>query len=117
MGGRDRGGKSRPVAAADSGTGKIRRQVLADGDRPRTRPAAAVRAGERLVRVVVHQVDPHVAGPDDAQDRVHVGAVEIEQRPAIVEQPGDLADLRVEEPDRVGISDHEHGRLVARAWP
>ena len=88
--------------------------MLADGDRPGARAAAAVRAGEGLVRVVMHQVHPHVAGPDDAQDRVHVGAVEVEQGPPVVEQPGDLADLRVEEADRVRVGDHEHGRLVAQ---
>ena len=31
-----------------------------------------------------------------------------------MEQPGDLADLGVEEPDRVGVGDHEDGRLVAQ---
>ena len=63
--------------------------------------------------VVVHQVDPHVARPDDAEDRVHVRAVEVEQGPAVVQQPGDLADLGVEEADRVGVGDHEDGGLVA----
>ena len=65
------------------------------------------------MRVVVHQVDAHVARPDDAEDRVHVGAVEVEQGPAVVEQLGDLADLRVEQADGVRVGDHEHGRLVA----
>ena len=102
---------------ATSGAGRYGARWLADGDRARARAAAAVRAGERLVRVVVHQVDPHVARPDDAEDRVHVGAVEVEQGPAIVKQPGDLADLRVEQADRVRVGDHEDGRLVARAWP
>ena len=32
--------------------------------------------------------------------------------PAIVEQLGDLADLGVEQPDRVRVGDHEDGRLV-----
>ncbi len=31
------------------------------------------------MRVIVHQVDPHVARPDDPEDRIHVGSIEIEQ--------------------------------------
>ena len=58
------------------------------------------RAGrERLVRVVVHQVDAHVARADDAEDRVHVGAVEVEQGAALVRAAGDLLDLGVEQAD------------------
>ena len=66
------------------------------------------------MRVVVHQVDPHVARADDPQDRVHVGSVQIEQRPAIMKQARDFADLGVEQADRVGVGDHEDGRLVAQ---
>ena len=65
------------------------------------------------MRVVVHQVDAHVARPDLAEDGVHVGAVEVEQGPSIVEQTlGDVADLRVEQADRVGVGHHEDGGLV-----
>ena len=51
--------------------------------------AGAVRAGERLVDVVVHHVDAEVAGPGDAEDGVHVGAVEVDQRRRVVDQLGD----------------------------
>ena len=64
------------------------------------------------MRVVVHQVDAHVARPDDAEDRVHVGAVEVEQAAPFVEQLGDRADLRVEQAERIGVGHHEDGRLV-----
>ena len=39
-------------------------------------------------------------------------AVEVEQGAAVVEQRGDLADLRVEQADRVRVGDHEDGGLV-----
>ena len=74
-------------------------QKVADGDGTRAGSAAAVRAGEGLVGVVVHQVDAHVARPDDAEDRIHVGPIEIEQGPAVVQQPGDLGDLGIEQTD------------------
>ena len=68
------------------------------------------------MRIVVHQVRPHVARADGPQDRVHVGAVEVKQGTPIVEQCGNLADLRIEQPNRVGVGDHEHsGRVVELA--
>ena len=53
--------------------------MLANGNRAAAGAAAAVRAGEGLVDVVMHHVDAEVAGPGDAEDGVHVGAVEIDQ--------------------------------------
>ena len=103
--------------AADERRGQVGHQVVADGDGPCTWAAAAVRAGEGLVRIVMHQVHAHVARSNDSKDRVHVGPVEIKLGPAVVQQPGNLADLRVEEPHRVGIGDHEHGRPVAQLGP
>jgi hypothetical protein len=40
-----------------------------------------VRLGERLVEVVVDDVEPHVAGPGAADDGVEVGAVVVEEAP------------------------------------
>ena len=76
------------ASRATSGAGRKGARSAADGDRARARAASAVRTGKRLVRVIVHQVDPHVARPDDAEDRVHVGTVQIEQGPAVVNQAG-----------------------------
>ena len=84
------------TSLATIGEGKIGREVSSDRDRPGAGTAAAVRAGERLVRVVVHQVDAHVARPDGAEDGVHVGAVEVKQGPPVVQEGRDLADLWVE---------------------
>ncbi len=87
-------------------------QMLADGDRPGAGAAAAVRAREGLVRVVMHQVNAHVARPDHSQDGIHVGAIEIQEAPPLVQQAGDRADLRVEQAQRVGVGHHEDSRLV-----
>ena len=54
--------------------------MAADGDRAGAGAAGAVRAGEGLVDVVVHHVDAEVARPGDAEDGVHVGAVEVDER-------------------------------------
>ena len=51
----------------------------------------------------MHQVHAHVARSNDSKDRVHVGPVEIKLGPAVVQQPGNLADLRVEDPTVLGL--------------
>ena len=74
-----------------TGDGQERGQLLGHGDRARAGAAAAVRAAEGLVRVEVHHVGAEIAGPGDAQDGVHVGAVEIDQPAGVVDHLGDLA--------------------------
>ena len=79
--------------------GKIVAQVVADGNRPRSRTAGAVRPGERLVHVEVHHVAAEVARPRDAQNGVHVGAVDVHQPADLMDATRDLGDLRLEEAD------------------
>ena len=66
------------------------------------------------MRVVVHQVHAHVARPGDPEDGVHVGAVQVQQGTPLVQEPGDRADLRIEQSERVGVGHHEDRRLVAQ---
>ena len=91
------------------GDGQERHQRLADGDRPGTRTAAAVRRRERLVDVEVHDVEARGAGPELAQHRVHVGAVHVGQRARRVDGVEQLDDAVLEEAERRGVGQH-HGR-------
>src|SRR5262245_42159812 len=75
-------------------------QLVGDADGSSSRAAAAVRATEGLVRVVVHHVCAEIARPSDAEDGVHVRAVEINQSTPLVNQPGNLRDLLIEESQR-----------------
>ena len=54
--------------------------MLLHGHRAAARTAAAVRRGERLVQIQVHHVHAEIAGPRDAHQRVHIGAIHVEQR-------------------------------------
>ena len=94
------------------GDRQIGSELLGHGDGSRPGTAAAVRAAEGLVRVEVHQVGAEIAGPGNAQDGVHVGPVEIDQAAHGVDHLGDLGDVRFEDPQRVGIGDHEHGHAI-----
>ena len=76
--GRSRGG-SRRRPSPRSATGRYGASVSAHGDRAGAGAAAAVRAAEGLVRVEVHHVGAEIAGPRDAEDGVHVRAVEVDQ--------------------------------------
>ena len=68
-----------------------RRQVRRDADRAHARAAAAVRDAERLVQVEVADVGADVAGPAEADLRVHVGAVHVHLAAVLVDDRADLA--------------------------
>src|SRR3990172_2558554 len=68
-------------------------QVGGYADRTGTRAAAAVRGGEGLMQVVVQHVETQVAGTDDAEQGVHVGAVAVHQPAGAVYQLDDCFDV------------------------
>ena len=55
---------------------------------------------------------PMSPGRREAHDRVEVGAVVVERPPDPVDDRGDLGDVLVEEPERVGVGEHQAGDLV-----
>src|SRR5438093_12578576 len=65
------------AASHQAGDREVRTQRRAHRDGPGTRSASAVWGREGLVEVEVHDVDSHVAGPRDPQDRVQVGPVHV----------------------------------------
>ena len=79
------------------------------GHRAGAGAAAAVGRRKRLVQVQVHHVDAEVAGAHLADQRVHVGAIHVEQRALGVENVGDLVDLVFEDAERRGIGEHQRG--------
>ena len=97
-GGRERG---------DERDRRVGRQPLRQHDRAGAGSAAAMRGREGLVQVDVHGVDAEVAGPRLADDGVEIGAVAVEIRPGRVQRLGDLDHLRLEQPARVRIGEHD----------
>src|SRR5262249_11249034 len=100
------------LAAHDNGSRQEWREMLAHGNRACPRTTAAMRPGECLVRIVVHQIDTHVARPNDAEYGVHIGPVEIELRASAAEHYRDLAYLGIKKAYGIRVGDHEDGRLV-----
>ena len=83
-------------SSTTTGVGRNGAEVRLDADRPRARPAAAVRRREGLVQVEVADVEAEVARARDAEDRVEVGAVHVDLHALGVAHLGDLVDARLE---------------------
>ena len=66
-----------------------------------------MRSRKSLVQVEVHHVDAEVAGAYFADQRVHVGAIHIEQRALCVKNVGDLVDLVFKNAERGRIGEHQ----------
>ena len=78
-------------------------------DRACAGAAAAVRRRKSFVKIQVHHVDAEIAGAGDARQRVHVGAVHVEQRALGVQDFGDFGDALLENAERRRIGDHQRG--------
>ncbi len=64
------------------------------------------------MQVHVHHVDAHVAGPHDAEQRVQVRAVAVDEPALRVHDLADLGDVLLEQPERVRVRDHQRGHLL-----
>ena len=71
-----------------------------------------MRRGESFVQVQVHHVHAEIAGTRDAGERVHIGAVHVEQRAAFVQDGGNFGDAFFEDAEGAGIGDHQGGDVV-----
>ena len=65
-----------------------------------------MRRRERLVQVEVHHIEPHVPGACNADERVEVGAVVVDERTRLVGETGNLHDVLLEDAQGVGIGQH-----------
>ena len=71
-----------------------------------------MRGGEGLVQIDVHDVYAEIAGPRDAYQCIHVGAIHVEHGALGVQDLGRFGDVLFEHADRVGIGDHEGGDVL-----
>ena len=55
----------------------------------------------------MHHVEAEIARPRNAGQRIHIGAVAVDQPAAIVDQAHDLADVLLEQAERIGIGHHD----------
>src|SRR5437868_3076415 len=60
----------------------------------------------------MHNVHAEIAGPRDTHQRIHVGAVHVKQRAFFMQDVRDALDVFFENPERVGVRDHEGGDIL-----
>src|SRR3954469_23154764 len=89
-----------------------RRKMRLDADRPHAGAAAAMRNAERLVQIEMADIGAVIAGPRQANLRIHVGAVEIDLAAMAMTNVADLADMFLEHAVRRGIGDHDGGEVL-----
>ena len=61
------------------------------------------------MQIQVDQIKAHVAGPGHPHDGVEVGSVVVAQAPRVVDDPGDLQNIGIEQAQGVGVGEHEPG--------
>ncbi len=114
-GGRRRGrSTARRASSARVITGRGRngsmRSLTAIGPEPGPPPPCG--CVNDLCRLKWTMSKPMSPGPRLAHDRVEVRAVVVERRPDRVHERGDLLDVRVEDPERVGVREHQARDVV-----
>ena len=97
------------TVAFDGGCGEEVDETSVHANRAGTGPATAVRCREGLVQIEVHDIEAHVAGPRDADQRVEVRTVVVEERTGVVRQLRDLQDVLLEDSERVRVGQHDRG--------
>ena len=92
---------------------KERLEEFLDADRAGTGAAAAVRGRERLVQVVVDDVEAHIAGARDAHNGVQVRAVVIKEPARFVRKSRYFKNIRFKQAERVRVRQHQTGDVGA----
>ena len=89
--------------------GEMLLQALAHAHRTSARASSAMGGRECLVQVDVHHVEAHVTRAAGTQHGVQVGTVVVHQAATVVDEPGYLRDMLLEEPEGIGIGHHHRG--------
>ena len=92
-------------------TGEERLQALAHTNRTRAWATTAMRRGEGLVEVDVHDIEAHITRATGSEHGVEVGTVVVHQSASIVDELCNLRDARLEESQGVGVG-HHHGSYL-----
>ena len=96
--------------------GQIVLQSFSYANRTASRTSTAMRCGEGLVQIDVHDIEAHVARTAHAEHGVEVGSVVVHQTATIVHQSCYLWNLGFEDTQGVGVGHHHAGNIIAKQW-
>ena len=72
------------------------------------------------MQVKVNYVDAHVTGSSDSDQRIHVGAVHVDEAAGVMDDLTNLLDVSFKQPERVGVRQHKPGDVTvahsSRKW-
>ena len=107
----------RAALGHDRVAGQVLHEVLAHRDRTDSRPTTAVRDAERLVQVQVRHVGTERARRREADERVQVGAVDVDLAAVLVHDRAHVDDAGLEHAVRRRVGRHQRAeplRVLAR---
>src|SRR5947209_7215671 len=91
--------------------GQERREMRFAGDRTDARPAAAMRNAKRLVQVEMRNVGAEVSRCSQSDERVQVGAIDVDLAAVLVQDRTDSIDAGLEDAVRRRIRHHDRGQI------
>src|SRR6185312_2243285 len=97
----------------DSWNGKKRLELLSATARSAARATTTVGCRKSLVKVQVNHVNAHVAWTSYTNQRVHVGAVHVDQPTCIMNNRADFLDVLFKQTERVWIREHQSRDVTA----
>ena len=104
---------SGPASGASGWLGRYGARWARTRDRADARAAAAVRDAEGLVQVEVRDVGAEPARLGQPDERVEVGAVDVDLAARVVHQGAELGDGVLEDAVRGRVGHHDRGEVVA----
>ena len=64
------------------------------------------------MKIVVHRIEAEITRARNPRERIHVGAVAIDETAARMHQSHHLCNVLLEQPERIGIGHHDAGNGV-----
>ena len=94
--------------------GQIVLQSFSYANRTASRTSTAMRCGEGLVQVDVHDIEAHIARTAHAEHGVEVGSVVVHQTATFVYQSCYFRNLGFEDTQSIGVGHHHTGNIIAK---
>ena len=104
------------AVAFETRAGQEGREFLDASNRTGTGTTTAMGGRKCFMQVEVHDVDAEIARVRNADERIHVGAVHVDEAASVVHDAADFANVFFEDADGVGVGDHETRSIAGHGF-
>src|SRR6185369_17300670 len=80
-----------------------------------TRAAATMGRREGLMEIQMNYVDAHIAGASNADERIHIGAIHVNQTTGVMNDAANLLNVLLKQSECVWIGQHQSGDVAVGA--